>query len=167
MLVYTREEEFFMDYFRPATVIKIKSGVTKSGKITLWHFNQYFAGMRGSDTIYNVPNAKRTSIGEKRGSPVHLFNTGAWRAPHNNSNTFARESQIDIMAAKVGIDPVQFRLDNLTDEKMIKVVEALADKFGYTPAAGPSGRGIGMALGTDAGTWVAVMIEVKVDEEDR
>jgi len=164
-ILYTREEEFFMDYFRPATVIKIKSGVTKSGKITLWDFNQYLAGMRGADTIYNVPNAKRTSIGEIQGTPVHLFNTGAWRAPHNNSNTFARESQIDIMAAKAGVDPVQFRLDNLTDEKMIRVVEALADKFDYKPAAGPSGRGIGMALGTDAGTWVAVMIEVKVDEK--
>jgi nicotinate dehydrogenase subunit B len=165
MIHYTREEEFYMDHFRPATVIKIKSGVTKSGKITLWHFNQYHAGMRGSDTIYNVPNATRTSIGEKQGSPVHPFPTGAWRAPHANSNTFARESQIDMMAAKVGLDPVQFRLDNLTDEKMIKVIEALVDKFQYTAAKGPSGRGIGMACGTDAGTWVAVMIEVRVDEK--
>lgn len=161
---YSREEEFFMDYFRNATVMKIKSGVSKSGKITLWDFNQYFAGMRGSDIIYNVPHAKRTGIGEKRGTPVHTLATGAWRAPHANSNTFARESQIDLMAAKVGIDPVQFRFDNLTDEKMIKVLEALVEKFDYTPAAGPSGRGIGVALGTDAGTWVGVMIEVKVDE---
>jgi len=165
MLAYTREEEFFMDFFRPATVMKIRSGVTKSGQIALWDFNQYFAGMRGSDIIYNIPNAIRTEIREKRESPVHPFPTGAWRAPHANSNTFARESQIDIMAAKVMVDPVQFRLDNLTDEKMIKVLETLVDKFGYTPAAGPSGRGIGMACGTDAGTWVAVMIEVKVDEK--
>ncbi len=161
---YSREEEFFMDYFRNATVMKIKSGVNKSGKITLWDFNQYFAGMRGSDTIYYVPHSKRTGIGEKRGTPVHTLATGAWRAPHANSNTFARESQIDIMAAKVGIDPVQFRFDNLTDEKMIKVLKALVEKFDYTPATGPSGRGIGLALGTDAGTWVGVMIEVKVDE---
>ena len=69
------------------------------------------------------------------------------------------------MAAKVGVDPVQFRLDNLTDQKMIHVIEALVEKFGYTSAPGPSGRGIGIACGTDAGTWVAVMIEVKVDEE--
>lgn len=165
MLAYTREEEFFMDFFRPATVMKIRSGVTKSGQIALWDFNQYFAGMRGSDIIYNIPNATRTEIREKRESPVHPFPTGAWRAPHANSNTFARESHIDMMAAKVMVDPVQFRLDNLTDEKMIKVLEALTDKFDYTPAAGPSGRGIGMACGTDAGTWVAVMIEVKVDEK--
>ena len=44
------------------------------------------------------------------------------------------------------------------------MIEALSEKFGYTPAAGPTGRGIGMACGIDAGTWVAVMIEVKVDE---
>lgn len=165
IVTYTREEEFYMDFFRNATVIKIKSGVTKEGKIQLWDFNQYHAGPRGSDTLYNVPHSKRTQYSNKQGSRVHPLETGAWRAPHANSNTFARESQIDIMAAKVGIDPVQFRLDNLNDEKMIAVVEALRDKFGYTPQPGPSGRGIGMALGTDAGTWVAVMVEVKVDKE--
>ncbi len=166
MVAYTREEEFFMDYFRYATVIAIKSGVTREGKMTLWEFNQYHAGPRGSDTLYHVPHIKRTQFSDKEGGPpVHPVLVGAWRAPHANSNTFARESQIDIMAARVGADPVQFRLDNLTDEKMIKVVEALRDKFGYTPAAGPSGRGYGMALGTDAGTWVAVMVEVKVDKK--
>ncbi len=163
MVAYTREEEFFMDYFRPAAVVKIKSGITKEGKIALWDFKQYFAGNRGSDTIYDVPNAKTTGIREKRGTPVHPFPTGAWRAPGNNTNTFARESQVDILAEKAGIDPVQFRLDNLADKKMIAVIEALAEKFDYTPKVGPSGRGIGMACGTDAGTWVAVMIEVKVD----
>jgi nicotinate dehydrogenase subunit B len=164
MVAYTRREEFFMDYFRNATVMTIRSGVTRSGKITMWNFNQYHAGPRGSDTIYNVPHARTTQFSEKPESPVHPFPVGAWRAPHANSNTFARESQIDIMAARLGMDPVQFRLDNLTDEKMISVVETLRDKFGYTPAPAPSGRGIGMALGTDAGTWVAVMVEVKVDK---
>ena len=69
------------------------------------------------------------------------------------------------MAAKAGVDPVEFRLRNLSDEKMIAVLEALIEKFGYTPAKGPSGRGIGIACGTDAGTWVAVMVKVKVDTD--
>jgi nicotinate dehydrogenase subunit B len=165
MLSYTREEEFFMDFFRNATVVKIKSGVTKEGKMVLWDFHQYHAGSRGADTIYDVPHSKITQYSNEQGKQVHPLATGAWRAPHANSNTFARESQIDIVAARIGVDPVQFRLDNLSDQKMIPVVEALRDKFGYTSAPGPSGRGIGMALGIDAGTWVAVMIEVKVDEE--
>jgi len=121
MLNYTREEEFFMDYFRPAAVVKIKSGISSEGKIKLWDYKQYFAGNRGSDTIYDVPHHITTGYREKRGSPVHPFPTGAWRAPANNTNTFARESQVDILAAKAGVDPVQFRLDNLTDEKMIAV----------------------------------------------
>ncbi len=165
LLAYTREEEFFMDYFRPAAVVRIRSGVTREGKMILWDYKQYFAGNRGSDTIYQVPHALTTGYGEKRDSPVHLFKTGAWRAPGNNTNTFARESQIDILASATGTDPVEFRLNNLTDQKMIEVITALRDKFGYTQAKGPSGRGIGMACGIDAGTWVAVMIEVKVDRE--
>lgn len=160
VVAWTRQEEFFYDTFRPAAVVKITSGMDRSGRITLWDYNTYYAGARGSDTIYDVPNAKRTDYG--RGS-VHPFGTGAWRAPGNNTNTFARESQIDIMASKSGMDPLEFRLKNLKDEKMIAVLKAVADKFGYTPAKNPGSRGYGIACGTDAGTWVANMAEVKVD----
>ena len=50
-----------------------------------------------------------------------------------NTNAFARESHIDIMAAKAGIDPVEFRLKNLTDARMRRVLEAAAKQFGWTP----------------------------------
>ena len=83
---------------------------------------------------------------------LHPFGTGPWRAPGANANAFARESQIDIMAAKAGMDPVEFRLLNLTDARMRRVLEAAAKAFGWTPKPGPSGRGYGVALGTDAGT---------------
>jgi len=63
------------------------------------------------------------------------------------------------------MDPLEFRLKNLKDEKMIAVLKAVADKFGYTPAKGPSGRGYGIACGIDAGTYVAHMAEIKVDKE--
>ncbi|MEZ5071106.1 MAG: molybdopterin cofactor-binding domain-containing protein, partial [Bacteroidales bacterium] len=162
MLVYTRQEEFFMDYFRHAAVIKIRSGLSR-GKITSWDYRLWFTEARGSEFIYHIPNARRIRYHEKSGQAVHPFPTGAWRAPGANTNTFARESHIDMMAAKAGVDPWQFRLDNLKDEKMVAVLKALAEKFGYEPSAGPSGRGIGMACGTDAGTCVAVMVRVKVD----
>ncbi len=163
MLVYTREEEFFQDFFRNVAVIKIRSGMKESGRMTMWDYNHYFCGSRGADTIYNVSNRVTTEHSPKKGTPGHPLATGAWRAPHNNTNTFCRESQIDILAARAGVDPLEFRLKNLSDERMINVWKALADKFGYTPSVGPSGRGIGMACGIDAETWVAVMIEVKVD----
>jgi isoquinoline 1-oxidoreductase len=166
MLVWTRDEEFFYDNFHPAGVYRVKSGIDKEGMIKLWDFSVYYGGTRGSDTIYDVPNSRTTSFFQKDGaSEIHPFETGAWRAPNNNANTFARESQIDIMATAAGIDPLDFRLKNLKDEKMIACLKACADKFGYVPAKLPSGRGIGMACGTDAGTWVALMAEVKVNRE--
>jgi CO/xanthine dehydrogenase Mo-binding subunit len=68
------------------------------------------------------------------------------------------------MASAAGIDPLEFRLKNLKDEKMIGCLKAVADKFGYIPGKSPGGRGIGVACGTDAGTWVAQIAEVKVDK---
>jgi isoquinoline 1-oxidoreductase len=165
MLEWTREEEFFYDIFHPAGVFRIKSGIDKDGLIKLWDYNLYYSGTRGSDTIYDVPHARTTNYSQVKDSvAIHPFGTGAWRAPNNNSNTFARESQIDIMATEAGIDPLEFRLKNLKDEKMIACWKAVADKFGYVAAKTPSGKGIGLACGTDAGTWVAMIVEVKVEK---
>jgi isoquinoline 1-oxidoreductase len=165
MVVWTRDEEFFYDTFHSANVIKVNSGIDKSGIITFWDYHVYFAGTRGSDVIYDVPNYKTTSYSENRNAfRVHPFATGPWRAPNNNSNTFAREVQIDIMASAAGIDPLEFRLKNLKDEKMIACLKSVADKFGYVAGKTPSRRGIGIACGHDAGTWVAEIAEVKVDK---
>jgi nicotinate dehydrogenase subunit B len=161
VVAWTRQEEFFYDTFRPAAVVKIISGTDKSGRIIFWDFNTYYAGSRGSDTIYAVPHSQTTDYSSGQ---VHPFATGAWRAPGNNTNTFARESQINIMASKTGTDPLEFRLNNLKDERMIGVLKAVADKFGYTPAKNPSGRGYGIACGTDVDTYVAHIAEVKVDK---
>jgi CO/xanthine dehydrogenase Mo-binding subunit len=78
-------------------------------------------------------------------------------------NVWARESQIDTMAAAAGVDPLEFRLRNLKDERMIGVLKAVAKKFGWTPAPAPSGRGVAVACGIDAGSYAALMAEVKVD----
>jgi len=166
MVIWTRDEEFFYDNFHSAAVVKIKSGIDKEGMIKLWDYHVYYAGTRGSETIYDVPNATTTDYSRnKNAPPVHPFSTGPWRAPNNSTNCFAREVQIDIMASAAGIDPLEFRLKNLKDEKMIACLKAVAEKFGYVAGKAPSGRGIGIAVGTDAGTWVAHMAEVKVDKK--
>jgi isoquinoline 1-oxidoreductase len=166
MLACTREEEFFYDGFHPAGVIKIKSGIDKSGLIKFWDYHAYFCGTRGAEIIYDVPNLKITDHGQKENTPpVHPFETGPWRAPNNNTNTFAREIQIDIMAAGAGVDPLEFRLRNLKDEKMIEVLKKAADMFGYKPGKGKGGRGVGIAIGTDVGAFVAKIAEVEVDRK--
>jgi len=62
------------------------------------------------------------------------------------------------------MDPVEFRMQNLTDKQMRGVLQAAAGKFGWKAAKAPSGRGYGVACGTDAGTLVASMAEVEVDK---
>jgi len=165
-VAWTRDEEFFNDTFRPAAVVKIKSGLSDSGKPTLWNYHVYFAGQRGSQHFYKIPHHQTVSYGSSwRGTPgSHPFSTGAWRAPANNTNTYARESQIDIMAEKAGQDALDFRLKHLNEEKMSKALKAAADKFGWTPVKAPSGRGFGIACGTDVDTFVAVIAEVNVNQ---
>jgi isoquinoline 1-oxidoreductase len=165
-VMWSREEEFYFDTFRPAAIVKINSGVDDAGKMAFWDYDVYFAGDRGAQQFYSVPNHRTASRGGGFGSAreVHPFATGSWRAPGNNTNTFARESHIEAMAAGAGVDPVQFRLDNLKDERMIRVLKAAAEKFGWTAAKGPSKRGYGVACGIDAGTYVAGICEVAVDK---
>ena len=160
-VVWTRAEEFFYDTFRPAAIVKISSGIDGSGKMVFWDYDVLYAGERGAKHFYSIPNHRTTAgpSGRQGASVSHPFATGPWRAPGNNTNTFARESQIDIMAAAAGMDPVDFRLKNLSDPRMIRVLKAAAERFGWTPAKAPSKRGFGVACGADAGSYVATIIE--------
>jgi len=67
-------------------------------------------------------------------------------------------------AAKAGIDPVELRLKNLTDARLIGTLKAGAAKFGWTPKAAPSGRGVGVVCGIDAGTYDTLLVEVAADK---
>ena len=164
-VAWSRAKEFFYDTFRPAAIVKIKSGIDGSGQMVFWDYEVFFAGERGAKQFYTVPNHRTAARPSGWQGPAgsHPFATGAWRAPANNTNTFARESQIDIMAAAAGMDPVEFRLKNLSDPRMIGVLKAAAERFGWTPAKAPSKRGYGVACGMDAGTYVATIVEAEVD----
>ncbi len=163
---WSREEEFFFDAFRPAAVVKIDAGLDDSGRITFYDHNVYFAGQRGSEQYYDFPHHREAAHGSWRGpsTDVHPFAVGPWRAPGANTNVYARELHINLLAAEAGADPLAFRLDHLTDKRMIGVLKAAAEQFGWTPAPPPSGRGFGIACGIDAGTYVATMAEVAVDK---
>jgi CO/xanthine dehydrogenase Mo-binding subunit len=146
--------------------VTIKSAIDKDGRVVLWDYAVHYAGERGAAQFYDIPHHRTTSVGGGYGGgpTPHPFATGPWRAPANNTNTFARESQIDIMAAKAKMDPVEFRLKNLRDERMIRVLKAAAEKFGWEPSPAPSKRGLGVACGIDSGTHVAQIAEAEVDE---
>ena len=159
---WSRPEEFMYDMFRSAAVVKINSGITKDGTIKYWDFNTYCAGDRGTDPFYGVPNHQTVTW---NGKDIHPFGTGAWRAPGNPTNTFARESHMDIMANKIGMDPLEFRLKNLKDQRAVNSLKLAAEKFGWTKAKPPKGTGRGIALGIDAGTFATIIVEVTVNEK--
>jgi CO/xanthine dehydrogenase Mo-binding subunit len=167
-VAWTRQEEFFYDTFDPACVVKVASAVDGSGRITFWDFDVYCAGDRGAEVYYDIPNARVRVRGSWRGSgtDVHLFGVGPWRAPGANMNCFARESQIDEMAAAARVDPLEFRLRNLKDPRMQAVLKAAAEAAAWQAAPGPSGKGRAIACGIDAGTYVALVAQVKVDPSE-
>ncbi len=167
LVAWTRAEEFFYDTFRPAAVVKISAGISDSGQITFWDYGVYFAGTRGAEHFYDIPHHNTVAYNSSwQGAPgSHPFSTGAWRAPSNNTNTFARESQMEILAMMAGMDTLEFRMKNLKDKRMRRVLQAAAKQFGWTPAKPPSGRGYGIACGIDAGTYVAHIVEVAVDKK--
>jgi isoquinoline 1-oxidoreductase len=166
-VVYDRAEEFFYDYVRPAAVIKLRTGLSADGRIVSWDCKLIAGGEREAIPFYAFANQRTVfADGSADGNPngMHFFGTGAWRAPSVNSNTFARESQMDILAAKAGVDPVEFRLRHLEDARMKRVLETAAKRFGWKTGKAPSGRGQGVALGMDVGTYCATVAEVGVDK---
>jgi nicotinate dehydrogenase subunit B len=164
MVVWTREEEFFFDTFRPAAVVKIRSGVGSAGEMVFWDYQVYFAGQRGCENFYEIPHHRERVYGEwSNDSGVHPFAVGPWRAPAANTNTYARDLHINLMAAQAGADPLQYRLDHLKDPRMRSVLETAARQFGWTPIKPPSKKGWGISCGIDAETYVASMAEVEVD----
>ena len=169
-VAWTRKEEFFYDTFRPAAVIDIKAGLNNANQIVFWEYHNYFAGDRSSQPFYDIPHHRVLSMGgwggRGGGGSVHPFGVGAWRGPGSNTNVFAIESHIDIMAAEAGMNPLEFRLHNLKDDRMKRVLLAAAEKFGKSFSIAPSGKGYGIVCTDYLGTYVATVAEVKVNKNN-
>jgi isoquinoline 1-oxidoreductase len=162
-LAWTRKEEFFYDTFRPAAVVQLESGLNEEGHITFWDCDILFTGSRSSEPIYNIPHFR---VKTRSKSGVHPFRTGAWRGPGSNTNVFAMESHTDILAQAAGMDPLLFRMNNLTDERMIRVLNAAADKFGHRFNRSPSGLGYGIACTDYLNTYVATIAHLSVNKSN-
>lgn len=163
---WDREEEFFQDTFRPAAVIKLRTGLDSAGRISFWDGSVIGAGDREAVPPYAIANHRTLSAGSWQGGnpkDMHPFAVGPWRAPSANTNVFARESHIDQLASKAGLDPVEFRLRNLDDPRMIRVLREAAKRFGWVAKPSAGGHGLGVACAVYRGTYVAAMAEVAVD----
>ncbi len=157
-VVWTREEEFTWAYFRPAGVIEIKSGIAADGTLTAWEFHNYNSGMSAMETPYVVPNQHI----EFHSTQCPL-RSGSYRGLAATANFFARESQMDELARAAQIDPLEFRLKNLSDGRLRAVLEAAAKSFGWPCKKTQEGQGFGIAGGLEKGGYVATCAEVMAD----
>jgi nicotinate dehydrogenase subunit B len=158
-LVWTREEEFTWAYFRPAGWFEVKSGVSADGRITAWEFHNYNSGPAAIRTYYDIANQHIEF--HPSSSPLRQ---GSYRALAATANHFARETHMDELAVLAGLDPLEFRLRNLKDERLRAVFRAAADTFGWVAFKKAKGHGAGIAGGFEKGGNLATCAEVEVDE---
>jgi len=159
-LVWTREEEFTWAYFRPAGVIEVKSGIAADGKLTAWEFHNYHSGMSAIETPYVVAN----QLTQYHQVPL-VLRSGSYRGLAATANHFARETHMDTLAQVASMDPLEFRLHNLADQRMRAVLEAGAKAFGWPRQKGAEGQGFGVAAGCEKGSYVATFAEISLDRK--
>jgi len=159
-VVWTREEEFTWAYFRPAGVIDVAAGVRANGTITAWEFHNYNSGSAGIRTYYEIPNQR--IVFHPTRSPLRQ---GSYRALAATANHFARESYMDELANALSMDPFEFRMTNLKNERLRAVFQAAADKFGWGKRKTVPGQGFGMGGGYEKLGNVATFAEVNVDRK--
>lgn len=160
-LQWTREEEFTWAYFRPAGVIEVSCGCAADGRLTAWEFHNYNSGTAAIRTQYDVANQIIAFHPTE-----HPLRQGSYRALAATANCFARESAMDELARvagrAAGMDPLEFRLRNLHDERMRAVYQAAARAFGWPGRKTEAGQGFGFGAGTDKGGRVATCAEIVV-----
>jgi CO/xanthine dehydrogenase Mo-binding subunit len=159
-VVWTREEEFSWAYFRPAGVIDVAGGVRADGTITAWEFHNYNSGSAGIRTYYEIPN-QRIVFHPVR-SPLRQ---GSYRALAATANHFARESHMDELANALKMDPLEFRMKNLKNERLRAVFKSAAEKFGWGKRKAAAGEGFGMGGGYEKLGNIATFVEVNVDRK--
>jgi isoquinoline 1-oxidoreductase len=161
-LRWSREEEFTWAYFRPAAVIQAEASLDAQGKIATWHFININSGPQAVDTPYTVGRKNCRFVQSK--PPLRH---GSYRALASTANNFAREVFMDEAAALAGADPLAFRLAHLDIDRLRDVLEKAANEFGWAASVKKknSDVGVGLACGTEKGSYVAACAEVQIDRK--
>ena len=169
-ITYTREEVFWAHRGRPRTIIDLKTGVTKDGRITAVKARVvqdggaycsygvvtilYSGALLGA--LYDIPNIQYDGYRVLTNKPA----CGAMRGHGTVNVRFAFESQLDELAAKIGMDPAEIRQRNLLQPPCVTVnglrvqsyglpecIEKTVERSQWKQRKGklPKGRGLGIA----------------------
>jgi 4-hydroxybenzoyl-CoA reductase subunit alpha len=169
-ITYTREEVFWAHRGRPRTIIDLKTGVKNDGRITAVKARVvqdggaycsygvvtilYSGALLGA--LYDIPNIQYDGYRVLTNKPA----CGAMRGHGTVNVRFAFESQLDELAAKIGMDPAEIRERNLLKPPCVTVnglrvqsyglpecIEKTVERSGWKERKGklPKGRGLGIA----------------------
>ena len=173
--------------------LAIEGGISDDGKIAAWRTEMWLP--KATANLPNVPLLGPEAAGiaqtpgistgliSQNGNPpyavadqevlVHWIKTvplrsSNIRAPGKIANCFAVESFTDELAAAARRDPVDFRLQGLSDPRAIEVVKRTAALIGWKarPSPGPGGLGRGIAFihYKNNESYVAIAVEAEVDK---
>lgn len=157
-LAWMRTEEFTQSYCRPPACMEIRSAVRKDGKIVGWEFHNYNGGAASLRPPYQIPNFYAAYHASE--SPLRQ---GSYRSLAAVGNTFARETQMDEIAAELGMDPLALRLRNSENPRLKVVLERAAERFGWGKKKSGNGVGYGMACNVEKGGHLALFTELQVN----
>ncbi|MCM0019921.1 MAG: molybdopterin-dependent oxidoreductase [Tagaea sp.] len=182
-VVWSREEEFKRDWYRPAHIAKLRAGIDAEGRLLAYHATSvgdgpgrwYFGFRDGQPRLdrsvteglqrqgYGAGVARVDYVEEHQ--PVQC---GFWRAVASSQNGFFREAFMDEVAAEAGLDPVEFRRRNFAAApRYAAVLETVARMAGYRSAApyqAPDGtrRAMGVAVHMSYESIVGQIAEVSI-----
>jgi nicotinate dehydrogenase subunit B len=192
---WMRADEHGWDPKGPAMVQELSGGLDASGNVTGWHHDAYIppefdttmipavlagratrlvsTGSWSGPLLYNFPASLQLAkgqhaLGADANNGVGLVS--AWmRSPGQYQITFGMESFMDELAAKAGVDPIQFRLRYLTDPRMVQVLKAAAVRSSWETRSSTIGlktgdvlKGRGIAISLRDGTYNATVAQVEV-----
>ncbi|HXW00951.1 MAG TPA: molybdopterin cofactor-binding domain-containing protein [Anaerolineae bacterium] len=171
-IVLTREEVFYAHRGRHPVLMRVKTGVKKDGAITAMHFQSFLDG--GGYGSYGVASTYYTGALQTvtYNIPVYKFDgarvftnkppCGPKRGHGTPQPRFALEVQLDKIAEKLGLNPLDIRLNHLaspytktanhltvTTIGLRECLEAVAERSGFREMYGrlPLGKGVGLACG--------------------
>ncbi|MBI2881482.1 MAG: xanthine dehydrogenase family protein molybdopterin-binding subunit [Candidatus Tectomicrobia bacterium] len=191
-IVLSREEDLAATFQRHPAVVDIRSGVKKDGTLTAWDFQMVMdTGAYADHGPSILAMAAFHARGPYRTPHVHIEGrlvytnkpiSGAFRGYGNPQATWAVESQMDIIARELGIDPLELRRKNAMGDgdpmvngqrhpevRLRETLDQAAEVFGWGKRPGtPSGgkkRGIGIACGShpSGGMGSSALVKVMAD----